>query len=502
MYKVVARETILWIHDSVPNYAYNGLHLEDVGTHFVYNLCKFKVIDKIIFVSEYQRQNTLKHFDLCDVATEVIPNGIPDLGIDRSKYTRIKHRLMFNPDPSRGLSFALDCFQMIREHIPEAALVVFRKQEFNEEIINKIGKLKNVICFGKVSPEKMAEEYCKADIWFYPTNVHETFCICALEAQKYGALCACTNIGGMADTVDYRGIKFDSLDVNYVTDKMIKLMNNEELKAHLRDEGYEYANNMKWSNIFENHWNIQANHNITSVNIKDIRQEIIHNLNTSIVIKYVRFGDGEYYCIKGVRGAQCDGTRYSESLKQDLIKAFKKFRNRKDVYVGLWPVEDIFKYFNNLVPSISNNLAIFNTFSFGKNLEFLESKLEIFKAIRDTALEKIYVCPQYLVDGARELFKIQKFVVIEESNFYELEFEEILNKLLNIVSTENPLILFSAGMGGKVLISNILENERWSFLDIGSAWCYLCGNSKTRSNHYLTEDIEELRKSLQVKVNN
>lgn len=249
MYKVVAKETILWVHDAVPNYAYNGLHLDNVGRDFVYNLCKFKVLDRIVFVSEFQRQNTLKNFNLCEVPTEVIQNGIPELNISISDYTKIQHRLLFNADPSRGLSFTLDCFEKIQEKIPEASLVVFRKQEFNDEIINKIGKLKNVICFGKVSPEKMAEEYCKTDIWFYPTNIPETFCICALEAQKYGALCACTNIGGMADTVENRGIKFNSLDINHVVKETLNLMNNENLKMDLRKKGIEYANTMSWSNI-------------------------------------------------------------------------------------------------------------------------------------------------------------------------------------------------------------------------------------------------------------
>ena len=61
MYKVIAKETILWLHDSVPNYMYDGKQIDNIGIDFVHNLCKFKIIDKIVFVSEYQKQNTLKH---------------------------------------------------------------------------------------------------------------------------------------------------------------------------------------------------------------------------------------------------------------------------------------------------------------------------------------------------------------------------------------------------------------------------------------------------------
>jgi glycosyltransferase involved in cell wall biosynthesis len=250
-YKVVSKETILWIHDSVPNYMYNGKHIEDIGTHLMHNLCKFKVIDKIVFVSEFQKQNTLKHFDLCDTKTIVIPNGIPELGIKHETLKRIPHRLLFNADPSRGLSFALDCFKMIQERIPEASLVLFRKQEFTEDIINKISNLNNITCFGKVAPEKMAEELCKTDIWFYPTSVPETFCICALEAQKYGALCACTNIGGMADTVGDCGFKFNKLDLNYIVENTVTLMSNNEMKEAFRNKGYANAKILQWGNIYK-----------------------------------------------------------------------------------------------------------------------------------------------------------------------------------------------------------------------------------------------------------
>jgi glycosyltransferase involved in cell wall biosynthesis len=250
MYKVVAKETILWIHDSVPNYAYDSKQLPNIGIQFMYNLCKFKVIDKIVFVSEYQRQNTLKHYDLCDVPTQVIPNGIPDLDIDINKFKRISNRLLFNADPTRGLDFTLDCFAKIQEQIPDASLVLFRKQEFKEDVIGKIGKLKNITCFGKVSPEKMAEEFCKTDIWLYPTSVPETYCICALEAQKYGAVCACSNIGGMATTVGDCGLTFNKLELDYVVGNTVNLMKNNEMKEDYRKKGYNNAEGLKWNKVY------------------------------------------------------------------------------------------------------------------------------------------------------------------------------------------------------------------------------------------------------------
>ena len=35
MYKVIAKETILWLHDSVPNYAYDGKQLPNIGIQFM-----------------------------------------------------------------------------------------------------------------------------------------------------------------------------------------------------------------------------------------------------------------------------------------------------------------------------------------------------------------------------------------------------------------------------------------------------------------------------------
>ena len=59
-----SNNTILWIHDTVPNYIYNGKNLYNFGITFYYNI--EDKIDKIVCVSEWQKKNFLNIYKQID----------------------------------------------------------------------------------------------------------------------------------------------------------------------------------------------------------------------------------------------------------------------------------------------------------------------------------------------------------------------------------------------------------------------------------------------------
>lgn len=139
-------------------------------------------------------------------------------------------RFIYSSSPDRGLDSLLQLFPHIRQVFPEATLHVFygfnnwdaslrenanswrQSIEWRNSIVADINRLQDegaVVHYGSRSQAELAEAMKVADIWFYPTNFTETYCITALEAQLSETICVCTKLAGLIATVGDRGIMIE-----------------------------------------------------------------------------------------------------------------------------------------------------------------------------------------------------------------------------------------------------------------------------------------------------
>ena len=72
-----------------------------------------------------------------------------------------------------------------------------------------IQSLNNIITYGKVNQQKIADECLQSEYFFYPTNFCETFCNCAAEAQLYKTVCIYNNVGSLNTTIGDRGLQIN-----------------------------------------------------------------------------------------------------------------------------------------------------------------------------------------------------------------------------------------------------------------------------------------------------
>tara|TARA_B100000401_G_scaffold115794_1_gene75611 strand:+ start:1852 stop:2877 length:1026 start_codon:yes stop_codon:yes gene_type:complete len=259
-FKNIAKKTFIWLHDVTVQPSYDGKILTSNGDHILYNLKD--CYDKLIVLSNYHLHNNFDYINVPINKYTIIPN-IQDMNYYKSNIPIIKNRFIYMSDISRGFTILLDCLIYIQKFIPDISLVVFREHEFTNDIREKICYLNNVITYGKVNQQKIADECLQAEYFFYPTNFHETFCNCAAEAQLYHTVCIYNNVGALNTTIGNRGlcIKYDLNSSNYVEntcDDVIKLMNDENKKNDFRIRGHEWAksldiNNIKklWCKLFE-----------------------------------------------------------------------------------------------------------------------------------------------------------------------------------------------------------------------------------------------------------
>lgn len=183
---------------------------------------------------------------------------------------------------------------------------------------------------------------------------------------------------------------------------------------------------------------------------------------------FAKFGDGEYLVCKGSKGQNCDNTKYTEQLGNAVINSYKYLSSLENSYLGRWEDDNIvYNYFENIaVP----NWVDYHSIIF-KNIYQFYDKLPLLKTIKNSKQEKIYVCNERL-NNITPIFNIQRTVLVHPSDWFELNYNDILEHTIS--SVKNPdsvIIMTSAGMGAKPLLSDLRKTFPNAILiDIGSAF--------------------------------
>ena len=213
--------------------------------------------------------------------------------------------------------------------------------------------------------------------------------------------------------------------------------------------------------------------------IIEMTNKIINNDNFSLA----RFGDGEYTCMMGGEGHNCDNHPYSSKLGDKLTSSFNYLKKLKNVYFGEWGAQPgSFDTPQNIAPIQylhtglgeyhldlfykDHNLNLVN-FEILQNNTLFKEKFIFFKTDKESKRKKIYVGPYNKLKGVEKFLNINSFINIPEYNSFQ-KYDTILQLILNEIK-DNCIILFSAGMPCECYMHEILiVNNKITCLDIGS----------------------------------
>ena len=229
-----------WIHDILPM-THSGI--------FQTHSKKFK---KIIAVSDWQIENTIKQFNIPRENFMIIENAINlDRFTPRSEIKKEKYRFIYSSSPERGLEFLLDIIPKIKEKYYETTLHIFAyrdaiKNLCGNEFLEIIDQNDYIYLHPRVSQKELAIEFMKSDVWLYPTDFEETYCITAVEAMAAGVLCAAVSIGSLITVIGNKGILVDGdIRDDSVKDKLLKklffVLDRPEIKENYIRKGFEFA---------------------------------------------------------------------------------------------------------------------------------------------------------------------------------------------------------------------------------------------------------------------
>lgn len=235
---VRAEKTILWLQDTTFNDG--GLVKGVDGTKLARE--HFDQIDYVVCLTAPHK----KHFlELCpDFAhkTIFINNAIDDAFFFAT--TKVPGRFIWSSRPERGLDRALDIFSIIKKKLPHAEFVVASYQDLPKELLDKISATPGAVFKGKLKQSALHAEMCAAQAWLYPTNWFETSCVTAIEMQRAGVVCVCSDVGAIKETVGSRGVLFDpSISNEQIADLAITSLDANVVS------GLKWASRQTWSNV-------------------------------------------------------------------------------------------------------------------------------------------------------------------------------------------------------------------------------------------------------------
>jgi glycosyltransferase involved in cell wall biosynthesis len=214
--------------------------------------------DKIVPISQWHRQHLSRLYGIPDDQMVVIPNGV-DLSMYPLPEFTDGMKFIWSSSPDRGLDTVLQLWPWIKSTWPEATLDVFYGWDFIDKVIasnpgshlewlkDRIARLwlgagaeeAGLFWHGRVPPAVLAKAQQQAEVWLYPTDFMETFCLTAVQAQLCGAIPITTNLAALSENVACDYLKLNGWPQNNdfqgrMMDLMLDLFADNESAADLR----------------------------------------------------------------------------------------------------------------------------------------------------------------------------------------------------------------------------------------------------------------------------
>ena len=280
-YKVTAKQTYIWIHDTVFHPAYKGQEFEENGKYLINN-----VIDKvtgIVALTNWHKNFLIKYYNLDKNKIIIIGNGLIGENFNNNdNIKKIKNRFIYTSSPNRGLEQLVEYFHEIKKKVSDATLHIYRGlDDFDSstsKILEDIQKYKYIKFMGKFDQKALAIEMMKSEFWLYPTKFTETFCMSGMEALMAGCMCITSDLAALHDTIGERGILLKSPIYSHeykkeCIEQVLNMINNEDERKKYIKKGIEWSKlqtweckTLEWINLFGDTVEELKNRSNTSTN--------------------------------------------------------------------------------------------------------------------------------------------------------------------------------------------------------------------------------------------
>lgn len=141
--------------------------------------------------------------------------------------------------PYKGVEYIIKAFREAKKEVGDAVLIVGGRGPLKEKLMKLASELevKDVV-FTEIEDKDIPEYYAACDLFVLPSVTRqEAFGIALLEAMACGKPTITTNISGMPYVVGDAGLQVEPGNVEELTQAMLTLLRNEELRKELGERG-------------------------------------------------------------------------------------------------------------------------------------------------------------------------------------------------------------------------------------------------------------------------
>lgn len=153
---------------------------------------------------------------------KIVPHGYDSKQIYPGK--KIKKQCLYSSSPDRGLYDLLEMWPYVLAKHPDATLIVTYAND-------DLPDIENVMYLGQVDDATMSELYRTSDIWAYPCNGGELFCMTGIKAQVAAVVPVYYPNTALIETVR-EGARCNP---NNFVSQLVDMLGNESRKKWIRE---------------------------------------------------------------------------------------------------------------------------------------------------------------------------------------------------------------------------------------------------------------------------
>uniref|UniRef100_A0A7V0Z796 Glycosyltransferase family 1 protein n=1 Tax=candidate division WOR-3 bacterium TaxID=2052148 RepID=A0A7V0Z796_UNCW3 len=237
-----------------------GFKYYRAGSYIFRKLFKkyIKKLHGLIAVSETPRDTFMPYIP---GDYKIIPNGIdlekfhPDV-LPFSELREKKYKILYlgRLDRRKGLIELLNALPLIKNEIKEILLIVVGRGPLEYEckkLVKEMNLSDAVIFRGYAKSEEIPSYYASCDVYCSPALGGESFGIVLLEGMAVGKPVVASRIPGYDRVITdgYNGLFFDPHKPEDISQKIIRVLKDKDLRERLINNGKEFVKEYSWFNV-------------------------------------------------------------------------------------------------------------------------------------------------------------------------------------------------------------------------------------------------------------
>lgn len=219
--------------------------------------------DAVIAISNSVKEDILEYFDIPGSKVEVVAPGFDSelyrqiqgksmIDKIKAKYGIDKKYILFvgTLEERKNLERLIKAYAILPDYLKTDYLLMIcgKKGWFFEEIFGAVKELKlekKVIFTGYVPDEDLSFLMNGAEVFVYP-SLYEGFGIPLLEAMACGTPVISSKVSSLPEVVGDAGILINPNNVEELSDAILRVLSNSELRAQLSEKGLRQASKFSW----------------------------------------------------------------------------------------------------------------------------------------------------------------------------------------------------------------------------------------------------------------